>query len=48
MLDTNEPQFVFRVKANDTSLIINVKDIFENIKIKETHYPTEWKNNVNY
>ncbi len=48
MLHTNEPQFVFRVKANDTSLIINAEDIFENIKIKETHYPTEWENNVNY
>lgn len=45
-LDTTEPQCMFRVKSNDSYLIINALDIFESIKIKERTYPVEWEENV--
>jgi PRTRC genetic system protein A len=45
-LNREVPECVFRVKANDTSLVIPVSLVFEGTPLKHIPYPDQWHDNV--
>lgn len=48
LLHTDEPQAKFRVKGNDTTLAIQINQIFETAALSEVPYPAEWETRVKY
>lgn len=45
-LDSEQPQCVFRVKSNDSFVIIPAHQIFEGTILKEVDFPNEWEEKV--
>lgn len=48
LLHTEQPTCRFRVKANDTSLYINIDQIFDGTNLKIADFPEDWKGRVIY